>query len=176
VLTKWFEDPLRPTRDLDFLGFGSDDQDGIISIFQEICAASFEDGVIFDASSVKIDRIREELDYGGLRITANATVDGARIRIVIDIAFGDAVEPGLEEIDLPILLDFPSPRLRLCAGDCHCGEVPGDGLAGTEQQQDERPLRCLDLVAHDRIQRRQTRACDRSHLYPAQNGNPLGLA
>ena len=39
-------------------------------------------------------------------------VDHAKIRIVIDIAFGDSVEPGLQELDLPVLLDFPAPHLR----------------------------------------------------------------
>jgi predicted nucleotidyltransferase component of viral defense system len=42
-------------------------------------------------------------------------VDKARVRVVIDIGFGDAVEPGLAEIDLPVLLDFPAPRLRAYA-------------------------------------------------------------
>ena len=28
------------------------------------------------------------------------------------IGFGDAVEPGVEDIDLPVLLDMPSPHLR----------------------------------------------------------------
>jgi predicted nucleotidyltransferase component of viral defense system len=115
LLTKWFEDPLRPTRDIDFLGFGTDDEREIVGIFREVCAASCNDGVVFDANSIRVDHIREELEYGGLRIAANATVDGARIRVVIDIAFGDAVEPGLQEIDLPVLLDFPSLRLRAYA-------------------------------------------------------------
>jgi predicted nucleotidyltransferase component of viral defense system len=39
-------------------------------------------------------------------------VDGARVRVVVDIGFGDAVEPGLTETELPVLLDFPAPRLR----------------------------------------------------------------
>ena len=30
----------------------------------------------------------------------------------MDIGFGDAVEPGIEDIDLPVLLDMPSPYLR----------------------------------------------------------------
>jgi hypothetical protein len=33
---------------------------------------------------------------------------------VIDIAFGDVVEPGVQETDLPVLLDFPAPKLRSC--------------------------------------------------------------
>lgn len=34
---------------------------------------------------------------------------------MIDIGFGDAIEPGLEELALPVLLDQPSPTLRAYA-------------------------------------------------------------
>jgi predicted nucleotidyltransferase component of viral defense system len=112
LLTKWLEDPHRPTRDVDFLAIGDDDQGEMVRIFQQVCAVPCNDGVIFDAGNAQIERIREELEYGGLRITANATVDQARVRVVVDIAFGDAVEPGLQEIDLPVMLDFPAPHLR----------------------------------------------------------------
>jgi predicted nucleotidyltransferase component of viral defense system len=115
LLTKWFEDPLRPTRDLDLLGIGDDDPKEMVDTFKEICALSYNDGVVFDVGSVGVDRIREELEYGGLRIKLSATVDGARVRVVIDIGFGDAVEPGISEMDLPVLLDFPAPRLRAYA-------------------------------------------------------------
>jgi predicted nucleotidyltransferase component of viral defense system len=115
LLTKWFEDPLRPTQDLDLLGFGNDDPNEMVDTFQEICAVSFNDGVTFDVDSVEIDRIREELEYGGLRIKLNASVDAARVRDVIDIGFGDAVEPGLAEMDLPVMLDFPAPHIRAYA-------------------------------------------------------------
>ncbi|WP_338832617.1 nucleotidyl transferase AbiEii/AbiGii toxin family protein [Bradyrhizobium sp. 27S5] len=115
LLTKWFDDPLRPTQDLDFLGFGDDDPDEMVKTFREICAVPFEDGVVFDIEGVQIDRIREELEYGGLRIKTNATVDTARVRVLIDIGFGDAVEPGIAEMDLPVMLDFPAPHLRAYA-------------------------------------------------------------
>jgi predicted nucleotidyltransferase component of viral defense system len=115
LLTKWFEDPLRPTRDLDFLAIGNDDQDEMVQIFKDVCAVSFNDGIVFDLESIQVDRIREETEYGGLRITANAKVDTAQVRIVIDIAFGDSVEPGIQEMDLPVLLDFPAPHLRAYA-------------------------------------------------------------
>jgi predicted nucleotidyltransferase component of viral defense system len=118
LLTKWFEDPVRPTRDIDFLAIGNDDQAEMATIFKEVCALSFDDGVVFDPNSVKIERIREETEYGGLRITVGATVDRANIRIIADIAFGDSVEPGLEEIDLPVLLNTnPAPHLRAYAAE-----------------------------------------------------------
>jgi predicted nucleotidyltransferase component of viral defense system len=115
LITKWFEDPLRPTRDLDLLGFGDDDPTEMVTTFKEICGVRFNDGVMFDLDSVEIDRVREELEYGGLRIKMNATVDAARVRVVIDIGFGDTVEPGLVEMDLPVLLDFPAPHIRAYA-------------------------------------------------------------
>jgi len=115
LLTKWFDDPLRPTLDLDLLAVGDADADAMVRTFQEICAVPFDDGVVFDTEAVEIDRIREELEYGGLRIKTNATVDNARVRVVIDIGFGDAVEPGLQEVDLPAMLGFPAPHLRAYA-------------------------------------------------------------
>ena len=112
LMTTWFDDPHRPTRDLDLLGYGEPDPEAMLGVFREICAVEADDGIAFDVAGLEIDRIREELDYGGLRIKTTATVSGARVRVVIDIGFGDAVEPGLTEVDLPVLLDLPSPRLR----------------------------------------------------------------
>jgi hypothetical protein len=112
LLTTWFDDPLRATRDLDLLGTGDPDPVALLGIFRQICAIDASDAVVFDVSSFDMDRIRNDTEYGGLRIKGNATVDGARVRVLIDIAFGDATEPGLEETDLPVLLEFPAPRLR----------------------------------------------------------------
>src|ERR1700694_887318 len=58
LITKWFDDPLRPTKDLDLLAFGEPDPEKLVSTFREICAVPFEDGVVFDIEGVAIDRIR----------------------------------------------------------------------------------------------------------------------
>ncbi len=110
LMTAWFDDPFRPTRDIDFLGFGNAEPQAMIAVFKEICKVKLDDGVLFDADAFVVDRNREELEYGGLRIKTNATVGGARVRVVIDIGFGDAVEAA--EIELPVLLDLPKPKLR----------------------------------------------------------------
>ena len=115
LLTKWFTDPLRPTQDLDLLGFGEPDPDMMVATFKEICALPFDDAVVFDIEAMEIDRIREDLEYGGLRLKTNATVDSARVRVAVDIGFGDAMEPGPSEMVLLVLLDFPAPRLRVYA-------------------------------------------------------------
>lgn len=115
LLTTWFDDPHRPTRDVDFLGFGDADPETILNAFREICAMKADDGVEFSVGDLAVDRTREELEYGVLRLKTNALVGAARVRVVIDIGFGDATEPGLEEMDLPVLLDAPAPHLRAYA-------------------------------------------------------------
>lgn len=115
LMTTWFADPMRPTRDIDLLGFGSADADEMLGLFREICAISLDDGVEFDADSLRVTANREDLAYGGLRLQTYAFVGGAKLRIVIDIGFGDAIEPGLEELELPVLLDQPAPILRAYA-------------------------------------------------------------
>ena len=115
LMAAWFADPHRPTRDVDLLGFGDPDPGAVLAVFREVCAVPAEDGVAFDLDSLAIDRIREDAVYGGLRLKATATVDGAQVRVVVDIGFGDSVEPGLEELVLPVLLDLPAPRLRAYA-------------------------------------------------------------
>src|SRR5260370_32178204 len=56
--------------------------------------------------------MRHDAKWGGRGIKTPATVDGAKVRVLVYIGFGDAVEPGLIEIELPVLLDQPAPRLR----------------------------------------------------------------
>jgi predicted nucleotidyltransferase component of viral defense system len=115
LMTTWFDDPHRPTRDLDLLGIGDPDPEAMLGIFREICAVKADDGIVFDVAGLTIDRIREEQEYGGLRIKTTATISAAKVRVMIDIGFGDAIEPGLTEMDLPVLLDFPAPHLRAYA-------------------------------------------------------------
>jgi len=112
LLRHWLDDPHRPTRDLDLLGFGDSDPQLTLGYFKEICAIKEDDGVVFDTNQLVVDTIRDESGYSGLRLKTYAVVDGARIRVVIDIGYGDATEPGLNEIELLPLLDQPAPKLR----------------------------------------------------------------
>ncbi|WP_430244369.1 nucleotidyl transferase AbiEii/AbiGii toxin family protein [Neorhizobium sp. DAR64861/K0K2] len=112
LMMSWFDDPYRGTRDLDLLGFGDPSPEPMLATFREILVQDAGDGVEFDADALRVDRIREELEYGGLRLRTTASISGARISLTIDIGFGDALEPGAEELDYPSMLDFPIPRLR----------------------------------------------------------------
>lgn len=115
LLTSWFEDPHRATRDLDLMGFGDPEPDAIIAAFREILTGDVADGVQFDSDGLRVDHIREELEYGGLRLRTTASISGARIAVTVDVGFGDSLEPGAERIDYPSMLDFPAPRLRTYA-------------------------------------------------------------
>lgn len=115
LFMSWFDDPHRGTRDLDLLGFGDPEPEEMLETFREILADDANDGVSFDVGALRVDRIREELEYGGLRLKTTASISGARISLSIDIGFGDALEPGAEILDYPTLLDFPAPRLRAYA-------------------------------------------------------------
>ena len=112
LVTTWFPDPHRPTRDLDLLGFGDFTEESLLKVFREVCGMPAHDGINFETDDLRIERIREELEYGGLRLRTVANLSRARINIVVDVGFGDAVEPGLEEIEFPVLLDSAAPRLR----------------------------------------------------------------
>ena len=112
LLVTWFDEPHRATRDLDLLGFGDPAADALLATFREVMTIEADDGVTFNIAALRIEPIREELEYGGSRLRTTAALAGARIPITVDIGFGDAVEPGIEDIALPVLLDMPSPHLR----------------------------------------------------------------
>ncbi|WP_263355046.1 nucleotidyl transferase AbiEii/AbiGii toxin family protein [Acidicapsa acidisoli] len=77
-----------------------------------ICNLDVEDdGVRFDRSTVKVEKIKEDQDYEGLRVTFTGFMEAARLPVQIDIGFGDAVTPGPIETDFPTLLQSPAPRL-----------------------------------------------------------------
>jgi predicted nucleotidyltransferase component of viral defense system len=112
LLMTWLDAPHRGTRDLDLLGFGDPDGEKMLAVFRELMATDGEDGIVFDVNGLKVERIREHLAYGGLRLVTTADIGGARVKISIDIGFGDALEPGPETLDYPVLLDMSAPQLR----------------------------------------------------------------
>jgi hypothetical protein len=90
----WTHERYRPTRDADFLASGDNSPERFAGIFREICSVEIaEDGLRFDRTSVKAERIKEDADYEGVRVTFTGTLDKAQIPIQIDIGFGDTVTP-----------------------------------------------------------------------------------
>ena len=106
----WTEQRYRPTRDADFLARGDNAPERFAHIFRELCVLEVdEDGLHFDADTVEAERISEDADYEGVRVTLVAYLERAKIPIQIDVGFGDIVTPAPSETDYPALLEFPGP-------------------------------------------------------------------
>lgn len=110
----WFDVPFRPTRDMDLLGFGIAEEPHLIAAFSDLCTLEVDDGIRFDAQSIRAAEIRKEANYAGIRVTLLAWVDGARCPVQVDVGYGDAVTPAPEFVKYPVMLQgFPAPRLRV---------------------------------------------------------------
>jgi predicted nucleotidyltransferase component of viral defense system len=113
MLIVWLGDIIRPTRDVDLLGFGDLSDEAILDLVKEIVTTDVEpDGVVFETASITVTRIREEDAYGGRRVMLAGHLGSARLRVQIDIGIGDAVFPDPEWIEYPSLLDLPRPKLK----------------------------------------------------------------
>jgi len=109
----WYAMPHRPTRDVDLLGFGPSDLQSIAQAFREIVTVTAEDGIVFDAASVRVEEIRKNAGYAGARVIVSAELARARCKTQIDVGFGDAVTPGPVNAVYPVLIaDFAAPHLR----------------------------------------------------------------
>jgi predicted nucleotidyltransferase component of viral defense system len=112
LFTTWTSEPHRTTRDIDLLGIGDSTEDAIRKVFSEVIAVdAVNDGVTYDANSLDVAPIREEQEYGGIRIIVRARVSSAKLRLQFDVGIGDAITPDAIEIEYPALLEFPPPKL-----------------------------------------------------------------
>jgi hypothetical protein len=110
----WYEVPLRPTRDIDLLGFGLAEIPHLLQVFEDLCSIVVEDGIEFIASTIKAEEIRKESNYSGIRIKLLGLIDGTRCDVQVDVGYGDAVTPAPEIATYPVLLnDMPAPELRV---------------------------------------------------------------
>lgn len=106
--------PYRPTRDLDLLKLGEASAESLAAVVREACICPVEnDALRFDPDSVRVQPIRDDQEYQGQRVEVLVYLDRARIRLQIDIGFGDAVVPPADEVVYPSLLGFPTPRIRV---------------------------------------------------------------
>jgi hypothetical protein len=104
----------RPTRDIDLHGRQAQTVERIVAVIRAICQEPIEtdDGLRFDPDSVIGDSIVEAANYAGVRIRLAAYLDVARIPMQIDIGFGDPIVPGPRLVQLPVLLNFPAPKVQ----------------------------------------------------------------
>jgi hypothetical protein len=112
LLTAWRAPLSRPTMDIDLAGRTSNELDHIAQLMSEMCEIVTDpDGIEFNRASIEVSRIKEDADYGGVRVRFHATLAKARIPMQIDIGFGDVIVPHPFAIEYPTLLEFPPPVL-----------------------------------------------------------------
>ena len=110
----WYDVPLRPTRDIDLLGFGMAEIPYLFKVFEDLCAIEVEDGISFDAATINAEEIRKDANYSGIRVTLIGTIDIAKCTVQVDVGYGDAVTPAPEIATYPVMLeDMPAPELRV---------------------------------------------------------------
>jgi len=103
----------RTTMDIDLLGFVDNSLETLESITRELCQMDVEDdGIRFDSEDIKVERVKEDADYEGVRVLTFAYLERSRVRLQVDVGFGDALVPDAISASLPAILDFPAPTLR----------------------------------------------------------------
>lgn len=98
-------DVRRPTRDIDFQAEDlSNEADEVLARIQAIAASELDDGVVFDTAAATAVVIRDEDEYGGVRVSMPAALAAARLSIHVDVSVGDPIVPAPNDVELPRLL------------------------------------------------------------------------
>ena len=97
----------RPTEDIDGHSNVELDADGVAAVLGAVCATppDEEDGVVFDASSLRVVEIRDG-DMPGFRAFLSAEIrpnggKPTRLPIKVDLCFGDVITPDPVHAELP---------------------------------------------------------------------------
>jgi hypothetical protein len=153
LVTLWIDSSSsRETRDADFLGYGDADPDRLRKVFTEILGTDASDGLVFDTGRLRTAVIREEMEYGGIRLRVDAYLERTVWRHsvagrCISRANQDSGDHryrlrrrSRRRSDNGLSFDARlgrTPYPCLPAFGCHRGEIPGDGLAWNHKRQDE---------------------------------------
>lgn len=101
------------TRDIDLLGQLDNDPEFLADVIRDICLdSSYPDGLEFDTGTLVYEPIAHGAGYPGSRFRVLARLGTAEVHLQIDVGSGDAVSPEPVELEYPVLLEMPAPRLR----------------------------------------------------------------
>ena len=112
----WCEETFRPTKDADFLMSGTSDHETIKQTINDICAISVadDDAMIYHADTIKVEAIKEDDEYQGLRVSLKSTLGKIVIPVQLDIGTGDIITPKAVEVNFTVIIDeLPAPRLKV---------------------------------------------------------------
>lgn len=182
LLLAWLGDEIRPTRDADLLGFGELSEKALAEVFIEVCNVPVEnDAMSFLADTVTVDPIRMADRYGGNRVSLQSRLGAARLRVQVDVGFGDVVTPEPTWIDYPSLLDLPQPRLRaysresVMAEKLHAMATLGSANSRMKDYFDLHALLREDATSHESLGRAIAATFERRRT-ALPDGIPVGLS
>ena len=113
MFTVWYIPERRITLDIDFLARYENQVKSIENVIKDICNVVVDpDGLVFQSSTIKGQKIKEDADYEGVRIKFLGFLEHSRIPMQIDVGFGDVIYPKPKVIDYPVILNFPKPHLK----------------------------------------------------------------
>lgn len=114
LLAVWRSEVSRSTMDIDLLGQIDNSEQTITAAIQAILEQNvLDDGIVFNTSTIRTEPISEDAMYRGIRVSFESTLAVAKIRLKIDIGFGDSIYPAPQSQAFPVLLDQEAPHL-LC--------------------------------------------------------------
>jgi hypothetical protein len=95
----------RPTRDVDMQAIDFVlDEEHCRQVVAAVAAAEADDGVVFDAIPKRIEQIRDEEEYSGLRVHIGAQLYRSPIALKLDISTGDPISPHAQLVTIPQIL------------------------------------------------------------------------
>jgi hypothetical protein len=107
-------DARRPTRDVDLAGTQiANDPATVLEEIRTVLDVDLDedDGIEFDAGGAVADAIREDDEYSGVRVTANAALATARLSFHVDVNVGDPIWPAPVAVAVPRLRGGPAIQL-----------------------------------------------------------------
>lgn len=109
-----YGDAARPTEDIDLAARSlANTPKAIRQVMQELCGIDFGDGLIFDPDQVQVRVINDALEYPGVHVTLIATLGPSRIRVPIDVSFGNVITPAPVKLTFPQLLIPQAVRVAI---------------------------------------------------------------
>ena len=103
----------RPTMDADLEFRGDGSPTALKAMFKSIAKIAVDDGISIDDESIDAAEIREDDEYGGVRVTMMGYLGKVRIPVQFDVGIGDAITPAPKKLSFPALLDLPAPKLKI---------------------------------------------------------------
>lgn len=95
----------RPTRDLDAAAVHSDvSAYHITTIVRDLATVDADDGVTFDVDTIRVEEIRDQADYPGLRMRVDSHIGPQKIVVAWDISTGDPIVPPPQPVTVPRVL------------------------------------------------------------------------